>query len=355
MDGASDSGGSSGARREPDSGTTPPRRGFSARWLLGLVAVTIVWLLIRRFTELENVARTLERGRWGWLLAAAACQALYFLLYALDYRQAFRSVGVEGRVRDLLPVLLASLAAGEAAPVGWAAGSAVFVRFAVARGSAPERAAVATLLAQAADLITFSATFAVGILFLFWRHDLRPYEIAGAAALLLMNALLGGLLALTLWRPDLPLGLLRRLFGRWPRVAAWSERIAGGLSAATAEVRADPRRPAASLAASLGAQGANVASLFFVFLAFAQPIGIGALVAGYGVGTLAWMVSLVPTGVGLVEGAMALTFASLGVPAGSAAVIAVAYRGLNFWLPLLIGILCLRRVGPVRATEESSD
>jgi uncharacterized protein (TIRG00374 family) len=81
-----------------------------------------------------------------------------------------------------------------------------------------------------------------------------------------------------------------------------------------------------------------------VFHAFCQPIGLGPLIAGYSVGILTWMISPIPSGIGLVEGAAALTYASLGIPAGNAAVIAIAYRGLSFWLPFFLGIICLRKL-----------
>jgi hypothetical protein len=50
----------------------------------------------------------------------------------------------------------------------------------------------------------------------------------------------------------------------------------------------------------------------------------------------------------------ALVLASLGVPAEKAAVIALAFRGLTFWLPFGIGSFLLRRVksfGVVRQTR----
>ena len=61
------------------------------------------------------------------------------------------------------------------------------------------------------------------------------------------------------------------------------------------------------------------------------------------------ILSPVPQGIGVVEGVMALVFASLGVPAGSATVIALAFRGLTFWLPMAAGFLLLRQLRSLRA------
>ena len=83
--------------------------------------------------------------------------------------------------------------------------------------------------------------------------------------------------------------------------------------------------------------------LLLVFHAFRQPVPFGQLAIGYGVGTLAWMASPIPAGVGVVEGAMALAFTSLGIAPTRAAVIAITYRGISFWLPFLIGLFCLQK------------
>jgi hypothetical protein len=98
----------------------------------------------------------------------------------------------------------------------------------------------------------------------------------------------------------------------------------------------------------------NLAALAMLFLAFRQPAGPGALVAGYAMCILFWIVSITPQGIGIVEGVTALVLASLGVPAEKAAVIALAFRGLTFWLPFGIGFFQLRRVksfGVIRQTR----
>jgi uncharacterized membrane protein YbhN (UPF0104 family) len=81
-----------------------------------------------------------------------------------------------------------------------------------------------------------------------------------------------------------------------------------------------------------------------LFLAFHQTIELGPLVAGYAMGILFWNVSPVPQGIGVVEGVMALVYASLGIHRTMAVLVVLAFRGLNFWLPMLVGFFLLRRV-----------
>jgi len=317
---------------------SPLRAGHrGSRYIAPILATLLIWFLIRRFAEAETVARTLARGHWQWLAAAAASQACGYVFYALDCRTAFRAIGVSARMRDLLPTVLATLVVGEIAPLGWAAGAATFVRYATRNPEGSDRAGIGVLLAQAADLTAFSTVFAVGTIVLFLRHDLSPAVIAGGATLVLMNLALGTLLALALRHPDTASALLRRL----PHAGVRAERLTAGLIEAANEIRQQPRLPGA-FAAAVASHTANVTALYLVFMAFSQPVDPGTLIAGYGIGTLAWMLSPIPSGVGMVEGAVALVFTSLGIPAGSAAVIAIAYRGISFWLPIITGAVCLR-------------
>ena len=58
--------------------------------------------------------------------------------------------------------------------------------------------------------------------------------------------------------------------------------------------------------------------------------------------------SPMPSGVGIVEGALAVARNSLGVPLGDATVVTLAYRGFSFWMPVMVGMVTIRWVGKVQ-------
>ena len=68
----------------------------------------------------------------------------------------------------------------------------------------------------------------------------------------------------------------------------------------------------------------------------------GTLVAGFCIAYLFTIVSPTPSGIGVVEGALAIGLSSMGVPLSAATVVTVAYRGLTFWLPFLYGFVGIR-------------
>jgi uncharacterized protein (TIRG00374 family) len=66
------------------------------------------------------------------------------------------------------------------------------------------------------------------------------------------------------------------------------------------------------------------------------------LIAAFSIGYLFLIVSPTPAGIGTVEGALTLALSTMYIPMGSAVVIALAYRGITFWVPLAFGGIALR-------------
>jgi glycosyltransferase 2 family protein len=87
-----------------------------------------------------------------------------------------------------------------------------------------------------------------------------------------------------------------------------------------------------------------LAVLLFSFLAFEVPFDAGTLVAGLSIAHMFLIVSPTPAGIGIVEGILAVALGSLGVSLSDATVVTFAYRGLSFWLPLLVGMFAFRWV-----------
>lgn len=82
----------------------------------------------------------------------------------------------------------------------------------------------------------------------------------------------------------------------------------------------------------------DILSIFFLFVATGRSIGPGTLLAGYGLPHLFGNVSLIPGGIGVVEGTMVAFFHGRGIPTAAAAVVVLSYRALNFWIPLVVGL-----------------
>ncbi len=344
-----------------------PKSSVGFAWqqvLLGILAVTFVWLVASHFTEVKKLVSTLAQGQLQWVLAAASLQIVYYLTFSATYQAAFFALGIKRKLWELVPVALGSLFVNVVTPTASTAGVALFVDDAARRGHSPARAATAILLQLVADFSSFLLVLAAGMTVLFVSHDLQLYEIVGAIILFALTGLLTGVLTLGIWRPTLVEKLLGRIqslvnrIGGWFRHPQlldpdWAYTNAAELTAASQAVTEAPSRLARLLLVSLAAYLVDLTSLYVLFHAFGQAIGFGPLVAGFAMGVLFWIVSPIPQGIGLVEGVMTLTYTSLGIPAGTAAVVSLAFRGLTFWLPLVLGFLLIQRTRTFGKRERS--
>jgi len=334
------------------------------RWLWLLVLVGVVLVVISRFTNLQHLGDALGRAHWWWLLLATALHAGFFLLHGNLYRLGFEAVGVSSTVGGLLPVFFASTYLNAVAPSGGTAGAAVFVADAQKRGESPARAAVGTVVVLIADLATLLPFLAGGLLFLAKRGRLAYYDLLGASLYLVFVS--GLVLALTLARHRVGalaamLGRIERLVARaagWfrrpsPLGPAWAERVARDLSAAALAVFGSTGTVVKLLLAGTALHLVNLLGLYALFPAFEQPLNLGVGLAGFALGIVFYVIAIVPQGLAAVEGIMGLVFTSLSMPAAPALGIILAFRGMNFWLPLIIGLFFVRRLPEMRGPRHT--
>jgi uncharacterized protein (TIRG00374 family) len=83
----------------------------------------------------------------------------------------------------------------------------------------------------------------------------------------------------------------------------------------------------------------DAAALWVMFLGFGVRLHPAVLLVGYGLANLInALPELTPGWLGLLESALAATYAALGVPVGIAVMAVLAYRLVSYWLPVAVGI-----------------
>jgi phosphatidylglycerol lysyltransferase len=334
------------------------------RWVMSILTVLFLWLLVSRFTELEKLSTTLMHGQWTWILVAILSQIVYYIVFASAYQSAFQTVGICTRTRDLIPLTLGSLFVNLVVPAGGAGGAALFAEDLARQGKSGTRAAAGVLLHLIADISSFTVLLIPGLVYLFIERDLKIYEMIAAGILLLITLGLSSILLVGIWKPI----WLARLFvwsqrtaswvfGRLNRSLAladdWAQKNAKEFSEAAAAVAEHPSGLLRTGGIALLAHIIDLATLYTLFLAFNQRVGLGTVVAGYAVGILFWIVSITPQGIGVVEGIMALTLTSLGISGAVATTVALTFRGLTFWIPMLLGFFAVQRLHMVGSNRRT--
>jgi uncharacterized protein (TIRG00374 family) len=336
------------------------------RWLPVVLIAGFAWMVLTHRDELLTLTRTVSAADPRLVALAVALQATYFLCWGALYRRSFAVAGVAGRLGDTVATLLCAVFLNLVVPSAGAAGATLFVDDAARRGESAARATAGVVVCWASDLAALATVFALGVGWLLATVGLAPERLAITAVLWLLVVGSSALLVAGLWHPRRLHGLLAGMravaarvatrFARRPPLADdWAERVGEEFAQVSTGLRAHPSRLAGTYTAALLMHAVNLASLCAVFLVFGQRAPLGAIAAGYGLGLAVWIFSPMPQGVGVVEAAMALVYAGLGIPASTATAIALTYRGLTFWLPLVVGFAMLRRMrAPGRASAEKT-
>ena len=220
-----------------------------------------------------------------------------------------------------------------AATYRWVRGSGVSVEGAGLAGGVP------TLLSN--GVLVIMSVF--GLLHLLFVHQLSTLQvIVFGLTLLILGLVVAGMLWGVKHRSHLTkVGLWASV--QWARL----RRKTYDPSAVQASVErlfntwdtlrtGDWRRPVAGAVLTVAF---DVLTLYLIFVAAGYAISPGILLAGYGLPLLLGRLSILPGGVGIVEGTMTVLYTGLGVPNPITVVVVLAYRAISFWLPALRGFL----------------
>ncbi len=307
-------------------------------------------LVLTRFASFNQLITGLLKGSLIWVAAAVAVHIVFFYMYGILYHFAFQVVELNFKAIRLFPVLLAGLFINAVAPTGGAGGAALFVAYGSSKGESGSQVAVGVLVTLISDLLTLIPFMAAGMWFLLSQHQAKFYEwlgmifyvifIVGLASILLVarrktnwvNWLFGKIRSIVNWaggiihKPEL-------ISKEWVNTNA--EEFINGSSL----IAKHPKQVALTLSWSVFMHVVNLFGLYLFFVAYHQPVSLGTLNAAFSLGIVFFVVTVIPQGVGAVEGIMSLVMISMGVPKTTAAVIALAFRGINFWIPVLAGFI----------------
>jgi uncharacterized membrane protein YbhN (UPF0104 family) len=300
-----------------------------APWRLVLTAAVVALLGVEvalGAPQFSGALGRLERADVTWVAVAAVAAATSMGFFARTRRRLLAAAGVRVRQRDARAAVYVANALHTTLPGGAAFSTAWTVRWMRARGAgAPAIAWVLT----AGGVVSTSALAVLGL-----TGSLLAGHASGAGGLApdaLAVALLAGGVTVLRRRPAALAAaavrgagwadrLLRRPPGR-------SERVARGLAASVTAIRPSPRDWAVAGLCAL----ANWACDAGVLAAAAAALGVRGLpvpvlLLAYVAGMAASSLSLLPAGIGVVDGAMVLVLTAGGLPAATALPVVLLYR-----------------------------
>jgi len=322
-------------------------------------------LVILSFSELADIIATLQRANLWYLALALGIQAVWFAVLGLTFKSIYGVLGLKESMRRLTLVATASGFVNVVAPSAGIGGIAIFINDGRDRGQPSGKVMVAGALYFLLDEAAFLCILALAMTILVRRGDLSASEIIAALALLSIACVIAFLLYLgyrsaealgnalakmARWVNYLARPFIRREYLSEARAHMFASEIADGLGSL-------PEKPLSLLLPfllSLLNKSLLMLILLAAFLSFGVPFSAGTIIGGFAIAYLFLIVSPTPSGIGVVEGVMALALRSLRVDFSQAVVITLAYRAVTFWAPLAVGALAFRVLQNV-ATKNQDD
>lgn len=306
-------------------------------WLVGSAACAALILVVTHLSEEQEMLRLLQQIEPVWLLLALALQSCTYLAQGLIWRAAAAAAGHRLPISRALEMSLAMLFINQALPSGGISGMAL-VSGAVARIGMPRAVVVsAVLLDVSMYYLSYAASMAAALA-IAMHHGILPGWVL---------ALMGGFVAVGLGITWLVLTLARKSPVSWPsrlRRFGPAARILDWVDEARPASTQQPCVQLQAFACHVAIFLLDAGTLWVAARSLGVSPGLEAVFASFMVSTLFRTLGVMPGGLGTFETASVMTLKSIGLPLSAGLSATLLFRGLSFWLPMLPGLACSRRL-----------
>ncbi len=304
-----------------------------------LIALVIEYLVLPQLAGVHKDLRLLGQVNVSYVALAVALEVGSLFSYAALTRVVLPRGSVS--LSRLFRIDLAGIAVSHVVPGGTAGGTGLAFRLLTKAGASGTDAgfAVATQGIGSAVVLNVILWLAlVASIALDGLHNVL-YVIAAAVGVGLFAAF-GALVAALTRGADRSARILGTLARHLPwireqAVTALFARVASRVS----ELFSDRRL----LLRAVGWASANwvldAGSLWVMLLAFHHLLGLDSLFVAYGLANVLAAIPITPGGLGVVEGVLIPSLVGFGTPRAIAILAVIAYRLVNYWLPIPTGAL----------------
>ena len=311
--------------------------------LLLIVGVGIM-LAMLYFIGLEDVLSALAMSNLYLVLLAILVQIFTYYLYTFRWYLINESAGINKGVRELLPMVMVSLAGGE--PVR---------AYILSKNSEYHfKDTFATVVAdRAMDTFPFLFLAIVTIIGIIFSFKLATVWIV---IFILAVAAITALVAIIIYMcvneafGDKLIGWIIRLVRRFYKNYSQStedqivDSVRGFQKTMNFLLR-DKKVLYYALPLSFVIWGMEIFRVYLVFSAFGANVSFISIGEVFIVATLVGMIPLLPGGLGAVDGVMILLSANAGITASVSAAATVIERLISFWMATIIGLFIMPMYG----------
>lgn len=328
---------------------------YIKRLFIPFVLVVGLVIVVERLTEFEKIITLARQGSWIAIIISLFFATLVPYLSAELIQIIYSSFNIHEKLKHLMIVILAANFANFVLPTVGFSGVTLFVTDAKTRKIELGSALTTILLYYFLYYGIFSIVLVATLTYLFFSVGLSSYQAIASIIFLLIVFIFGNFLYHSAHSKRRSVRMMMFLvsfanttyrFLRQKKFLSQTtiESVAQSMNDHLTRLKNNRVKLILPVLYGFALHAVNLLVIAFLFVAFSYPVPVTTIIIGFSMAVLFSLVSITPSGVGFVEGAMVLAFKSQGVDLDIALVITLIYRGLVFWLPFFIGLPALRRI-----------
>ena len=324
-----------------DLAAPKPGRGAGtiARYVIGVaLGVAVLVILFGQRGDLVAARHEFHHLAAGWIVASVLAEGTSLAGFGLLQHRVLHAAGTRMPLPGLVALSLANEAIANTVPAGPALSCVYRYRYYRQRGASEASAGWCVFTVLIAQAVSMALLLLVGVLVAMLASASASVGGAGVAAVGAV-IVIGGLAVLV--RRDLVLRLVGVLVRAAQRVTGHPRedrcvRIDAAL-ARMREIPLDARSTVTVVVIASGVWACDFLCLICSFGAIHARVPWGGVLLAYGAAQAASALPIVPGGLGIVEGSLAVILSAYGVARIPAISAALAYRLVSFWLSIAVG------------------
>lgn len=311
--------------------------------LLGLVVGVTITM------DVDRMRQVLTQADWRAIPAALLFTAISYVATGYLFARISRMMGIEMNMRDLTEIGFTTAALNHVLTSGGVAGYSVRYLLMRDNGVKLKDVLAASVLHYYLTSLLMLAALPVAFVYLLSNASMAPGVVIGLAvvtvAVSAIFLIASGLVFVHSMRTRV-LGWIARLARTVARrnIEESLENFDLALTRAVKILRRRPREVLLSLLLVATDEVSSAVVLWFCFTALGPSVLAGEVMAGYVIGIMSGVVSLVPGGLGVQESSITGVFSLFGTPIEQAVLAAVLFRLIFFFVPYVASFLFFGRL-----------
>lgn len=306
-------------------------------WLVGAAACAALILVVTHLSEKREFLLLMRKIDPAWLGLALLLQSSTYVMQGIVWRVVVRATGHGMSLGKACELSLAMLFVDQALPSAGISGVAL-VSGALSRIGMPRAVVVSAVLVDVAMYyLAYAFCMAVALGVALYHHYLPGWVnvfmllfvvIGSGVAWFVMALPSGGMAGLKI--------RLRR-FAKVARLLDWVDDAHPGSFQ-------NKRVQLQAFAYHVVVFALDAATIWVAVRALGVAASLGGVFASFMVSTLFRTIGIMPGGLGTFETAAVMSLKSIGLPLPVGLSATLLFRGLSFWLPMVPGLVCSRRL-----------